>query len=404
MPLAVCELFREPGYERAWSAMIAGLQGDCTMVPYADTYHGKTLAPHWVELLAANYPDRPQYLALLRELCGEDLARGNARYATWYREPGLESRPSAPLRLEDFCPPELRVGHMRTGSDGRESLLLLSASHWGIHHHLDSLNLYYWKDGHELLSDLGYLWDNPKKSMTSRTLAHNTLLIDEQNQRTRERGGTVHFFEASPHVKVMRASSNAYEGAKKYQRTAAIIDHGEGRNYVVDFFVAEGGETQDLVFHGPHEKFTVRGATTRSASAIYDLVDVRAVTAKKPWRIVWPMGERSDFGAWSLPQGERTFIGAGWGQRDSFNADQGVTIPYIVRRTTGEGERRFISIFELHPRDKPFVRDVKLTRRGRILEIHTAESIDYVENYRDGFKVTCKSRGRTRWTFMTRQR
>ena len=34
-----------------------------------------------------------------------------------------------------------RIVHGRTGADGRESLLLLSASHWGGHHHLDSLNL-----------------------------------------------------------------------------------------------------------------------------------------------------------------------------------------------------------------------------------------------------------------------
>ena len=62
------------------------------------------------------------------------------------RDPEKKSDSSTtPLKLEDNCMPELRIGFMRTGETGRESLLTMSASHWGVHHHRDSLNLYYWK-------------------------------------------------------------------------------------------------------------------------------------------------------------------------------------------------------------------------------------------------------------------
>src|SRR6185369_12858747 len=169
--------------------------------------------------------------------------------ALYYREPGLEEKNAPALALPDFCPPELRIGHMRTGAEGRESLLLLSASHWGGHHHEDSLNLTYWKKGAELLSDLGYLWDHPQKHQAARTVAHNTVLIDGKDQATKTRGGEVRFFRTSEHVKVMEAASQAYSDAGLYRRTSALIDHGSGRNYVVDFFRVQGGSTQDYVFH-----------------------------------------------------------------------------------------------------------------------------------------------------------
>ena len=67
---------------------------------------------------------------------------------------------------------------------------MLNASDSGGHHHLDSLNLYYWKDGRELLSDLGYLWDHPDKYQTYRTFAHNLVLLDGKDQQRRARGGS----------------------------------------------------------------------------------------------------------------------------------------------------------------------------------------------------------------------
>ncbi|MCX6908045.1 MAG: hypothetical protein NTY01_08385, partial [Verrucomicrobia bacterium] len=167
------DLYHGTAYERVWACFFRGLQGDLTYPPSADSMRGAGLGADYVELMAANYPGRPQYLTLLKETLGAgcpkagasagDAARRDllkelpgAGPALYCREPGLESKPASPLSFPDWCPPELRIGHMRTGEDGRESLLTLSASHWGNHHHSDSLNLYYWKKGRELLSDLGY--------------------------------------------------------------------------------------------------------------------------------------------------------------------------------------------------------------------------------------------------------
>jgi hypothetical protein len=410
-------------YERAWNAIVDGLQGDLTFVPYADTYAGRRIDSAWVELLAAAYPQRPQYLALLKELCGADLSDANASVALYRREPELEKRSCPPFALPDVCLPDLRIGQMRTGDNGRESLLVLSASRWGNHHHLDSLNLYYWKQGHELLGDLGYLWDNPMKQMTTRTLAHNTVIIDEQDQRTTDRGGEVRFFKISLHVKAMRASSNAYGQAKQYQRTSAIIDHGDGRNYVVDFFSVEGGRTHDYVFHGPTPDFKCsHQSLPPSPASLYDLTNIRGITASAPISLVWKLDEKTEFMATSLDAQQTIYLGDGWGQRDPFNADLGRTLPYIIRRQTGDGPHRFVSLFESHPPGRALIKTATqaLLDGAVLVTVETARGRDYIVcsdqpvkrtlqtadgdlETRGRFFVSSMSAGKTQWTFSDEQ-
>lgn len=373
------DLYHGTAYERVWETMFNGLQGDLRYPAYADSYRTTGLDANLLELMVANYPERPAYLALLKETAGADLVKGYAPLALYYREPGLETKTTPPLALPDFCPPELRIGHMRTGADGRESLLLLSASRWGNHHHQDSLNLTYWKQGRELLSDLGYLWDHPQKHQTSRTLAHNTVLVDEKDQVTKERGGDVAFFRSSEHVKIMEASSQAYAAATTYRRTSALIDHGGGRSYVVDFFRVQGGKTQDFVYHASTKTCEILDRKTApTEEKLYDFAHTRAIEGFAVWRTAWQAGPDLTCVAWNVSApGERAFLGDGWGQRDWKNTDVGATLPYVVRRTTGPELKTFITVFEGVARGKPFVRSVAQAAPG-VLAIETALGIDYV--------------------------
>src|SRR5688572_23676166 len=365
--------YRDPksNYGAVWRVQYETMQGDLKYPPFADSYLKTSMPAEFAELMVANYPDRPEYLSLLAEVAGPALDKGlQPASAIYYREPGLETRVAdAPkLALPDLCSPELKIGFMRTGETGRDSLLTLSASDWGSHHHADSLNLYYWKGGRELLSDLGYLWDHPDKKYLARTFAHNTVLIDEANQETTKRGGTVEFFVTDPHVKVMRASSNAYASTSTYQRTSAIIDHDQGRSYVVDCFFVAGGKTQDFVYHGPNNTLDVEHvALSPSDRPLYDLKDVRSSAASptQAWTVAWKLGDEMRFTAWNLPQPQETVaIGSGWGQRDHKNTDRGATLPYIVRRTSGEGMKVFATLFEGHAGE-----DQRIVRRAARLEI-----------------------------------
>ena len=409
------DLYHGTAYGKVWENMYRGLQGNLLYPAYADSYRTSGLGSNFVELMVANYPERPEYLALLKEQIGPELDHGYAPLALYYREPGLEKKPAPTITLPDWVSADLRIGHLRSGRDGRESLLLLSASHWGGHHHQDSLNLTYWKQGAEVLSDLGYLWDHPRKHETLRTLAHNTVLLDEQEQLTKERGGDVQFFRATPHVKVMQASSRAYAAAKTYRRTSAVVDHGDGKTYVVDFFRVQGGRQQDYVFHASAPTVAVTEATTTPAAAkLYDFTNVRAITSHAAWRATWRNGDQTCV-AWNLPQsGETAFVGDGWGQRDWKNSDVGATLPYLVRRTTGDGEKVFVTVFASHPGDTAYVRGVRAVDAAGIIAIETVDGTDFVLSAADTgnlrapgaptltgrFAVTSVQQGKIAWSFV----
>lgn len=246
------DLYHDTAYKRVWEAMFAGLQGDLRYPPLADGYKTSGLGSTFIEYMAANYPENPQYLALLKEVAGKDLSGGDRHAAIYYRRPGLEQVATPPLMLPDIVFPVLQFGYLRSGETGRDSCLVLSASDWGGHHHDDSLNLYYWQQGQELLSDLGYLWDHPQSNMTRRTFAHNTVMVDGQEQITQGRGGKFTLFAPNGQIKVMEAESQAYQQATLYRRTVAQVEHGPGRQYLLDIFRVQGGQTHDYVFHGPN--------------------------------------------------------------------------------------------------------------------------------------------------------
>lgn len=414
------DLYHGSNYHRVWDAFFRGLQGDLRYPPYADSFRGTYLDTAYVELMVANYPERVEYLSLLKELCGKDLflhsgslppdhdlpgqdkevdvepvltlpydltkPTGSSSFSFYYRQPGLENKDAPDLTLSDWCPPALRIGHLRSGADGRESLLLLSASHWGVHHENDSLSLYYWKKGCEILSDLGYLWDHPLKPQNIRTVAHNTVVIDGKNQVSKQRGGEVLHFKTFDQVKVMEMSSEAYPECRLYRRTSAIIDHGKGKNYVVDFFRVEGGKQQDFVFHGVSPYFEIEGVELEPfpTGALYDFKNIRTAKGEGVWRAKWKSGDAMTSVAWSVGQkGEQAFVAEGWGQRDWKNSDMDATIPYIVRRCKGGGVKTFISVFEGYEGATPFVRQVSLIDPKGILLIETEMGNDYVMSIPD---------------------
>lgn len=357
---------RDSSFGDCWQALIWTLQGDLRFPPSADSYRTTSIGPSFAELIAVAYPT-DQHIALLKETVGDVPSRGGARDALFYREPGLAHRETPPLRLPDTVFPFLAQGYLRTGETGRDGLLMLNASDWGIHHHRDSLNLYLWRDGRELLTDLGYLWDHPDKNQTARTFAHNLVMIDGRDQQTTGRGGSFEIFAATSRIKVMEASSNAYGPKSLYRRTSALVDHGPAGSYVVDIFRAGGGATRDYVFHGPGNEYRVEDlalAAAPSGSALQSLPLEQLETAagESPWSIRWTLPDGYEFRALTPGHpGETVALGQGWGQRDHTNKDRGATLPYVVRRRAGEGSvDAFVTIFEGSAANKGLVKSVRL--------------------------------------------
>lgn len=414
--------YHDTQYGKIWEGMFLSLQGNLLYPPFADSYPTSGVSTMFAELMADNYPEKGQYSALLHEVLRGDWNKAYAPFAIYYADPQRSAKALPQLTLPSHLFPALKLGFMRTGNDGRESLLLLSASDWGTHHHKDSLNLYYWKNGHELWSDLGYLWDHPDKEKTVRTFAHNTVLLDEKDQITTGRKGEVRYFLDTAQVKAMRATSNAYPNAKIYERASTLVDHGQGRSYVVDVFWVEGRATQDYVYHGsnlaweflnppnvaPPTDKTDTGFWERIKSwfsppmevvqppvpaalakekekTLYDLTDLQ--TVENPgggiYSLRWQLPEKRQFSVWHIPmEPEQTYIGQGWGQRDHRNSDRGVKLPYIVRRTHGADQKTFVSVLEEYPDGQPFIKKIiplAAENEGSVaLQIDTQDGRDYV--------------------------
>lgn len=371
--------FRDTRYGDCWQSLIWTLQGNLCHAPYADSYATTSISASFAELIAIAYPN-DEHIAFLKELAGKDLGAGGGERAVFFRQPGLESRSVPDFTLPDVVFPFLAQGYLRTGPTGRASLALLNASDWGIHHHLDSLNLYYWKDGRELLSDLGYLWDHPDSRQTRRTAAHNLVMIDGQEQKTKGRGGSFHLFAVTPHVKVAEASSRAYEKASLYRRTCLQIDHGEAGSYLVDVFRvrADAGGRRDArgrmaarcqyVFHGPGNDFDSQGlrlaavadGESKQPDGSLALESARVAPGDAPWQITWRVDKDYRFTAFSPgAPGETVTLGNGWGQRDHRNRDRGAVLPYVIRTVAGAGLRQFVSVFAGEPKDRPLVKAVR---------------------------------------------
>lgn len=405
-------LYESKTYANIWEGFFNGLQGDLIYPPSADHFLGMGLDPSYVELMVANYPDRPHYLDLLRELCGTRLERpsgpapenyfeknpkelsfkgqtlplnlarpsSSASFSLYYRNPEIQVNEKSFVKLNDWNPSHLRIGYLRTGDAGRESLVTLNASHWGAHHESDSLNLYYWKNGVEVLSDLGYLWDHPRKWDTvMQTFTHNTVLIDGKEQRKKEREGTMHYFYSGQQVKFMEASSLAYADAEIYRRCVALVDHGNGQNYVADFFYVKGGLYQDYLFHTNKLHYSIQDLdlTSLPNESFYLIENLKKGRSEDIWQLSWELSERMSATAWMIPEEiEEVFIGDGWGQRDWKNSDKGTTIPYVVRRTKGHDLHRFIAIYDGHATQNPFVKSVQMV--DDVLEVETRVGTDYL--------------------------
>ncbi len=151
------------------------------------------------------------------------------------------------------------------GDDQQQAHLHFSGGYG--HDHGDNLNLALFAKGHELISDLGYTHTR-YRTWNSCTLSHNTVLIDEQRQYTRDetpKWGNLQPFEKPPSdgrlliyeagqetVRWVEASAEwAYRGlAEVYRRAVIQISVGEGDAYLVDVFRVRGGAQHDWVLHG----------------------------------------------------------------------------------------------------------------------------------------------------------
>jgi len=383
---------RDTLYGDCWQALLWTLQGDLRFPPSADSYRDTSISVMYADLLALAYPT-DAHIALLQERIATDEDNGVHQNAVFHRDPNIQTKSPAPLTLPDVLFPYLSQGHLRTGTTGRDSLALLNAADHANHHHIDGLNLYYWKDDHELLSDLGYLWDHPDKYQTARTASHNLAMINGKDQTGRGRHGTFHLFSITPTIKAMEASSDGYGPEALYCRTVVQMDHGSHGSYLLDIFYASGGQTADYIFHGPHNTYQVHNLALTDTDAFDfgengpELTDLKTGQSTTPWQATWAFEDGYTFTAFTpKSDSETVFTGTGWGQRDHRNTDVGATLPYIVRHRENAGNLPpFVTAFSGQQGDQSLIKSIEIlplpnndSQDAVAVAVHTTQGTDIV--------------------------
>lgn len=356
------DLYQWPRYRAVWQGMARALLPDLEYPMLADNRRPCHLSTLLATVLARAYPT-PRHQALRDAI--QQIPRCYAgRIAQFWYGAHLESAPlfyrddaAAPDERESALAfagdlgPHLNIGTLRTGRAGRQSAIILSAADWKGHHHYDHLNLYYWRDGRELLTDLGYLWDmEDVGGKVRRTFAHHLALVDESEQRSKGRQGEFHLFHSSqesdaPFLAAMEASSNVYETATTYRRTVVVLGEGDDE-VLVDIFRVAGGSTHDWVTHGPHNGVEIEGLELAAhEDPLYDLRDLRYATSEEAWVARWQSADGAPFCV-HVPAyaGEQIYMGQGFGQRAA--VDRGATVPYVLRRRT-QGASVFVTVYSL---------------------------------------------------------
>jgi hypothetical protein len=350
---------RDTVYGTCWQGLYWKLQGNRRFPPIADSYRTSSISSDFAELVALAYPT-PQHLAYLKEVAGVAPTGRAAATALFYRDAAALQQELPRFSVPDVVFPYLAQGYLRRGVNGRQGTVVLNASDWGGHHHYDGLGLYLWQGGHELLSDLGYLWDHPDKAKTYRTFAHNLAMVDGKRQE-RQRGGSFHLFHGDGPVRFMEASAHPYPNAKVYRRTVIQIDHGQAGAYVLDLFRVQGGTERQYLFHGPLPTCETEGISLATVETPYDLANPKGGTPTQTWQARWTFDDGSHFAAFSPAHaGETVVIGDGWGQRDHRNSDRGATLPYLIRARSGDQLDAFATVFSWGPKGTSLVQNVSL--------------------------------------------
>jgi hypothetical protein len=126
------------------------------------------------------------------------------------------------------------------------------------HRQQDVLSLSYYAFGEELVPDLGYFSGSGHRlpdgrsgqSWARTTLSHNLVIVDEDDQASRDCGSNLELFGLAPKIEIIQTSgANVYPQCDAYRRTNALIGTPDGQSYVVDFFRVSGGRTHQYSFY-----------------------------------------------------------------------------------------------------------------------------------------------------------
>jgi len=232
------DLYREERFRKLLDTVIEYAYPNLAVPCHGHCYYGTTLTnvgAHYERLWARS--GEKKHLWLINQAArAEPKNNKNTRGSGYWNilnilEPNLQSADYSPqFRSRNFTD----MGHavLRSCPGPEQIYVLLDYGPLHSHAHPDKLNIVLYGRGRELSPDgkHGAYTERSFLECTNLSMGHNTVIVDEQNQKPSYRR-ECSFFEATPRVKVVDAlGSDSYDGVT-LQRTLALTDA-----YVVDFF------------------------------------------------------------------------------------------------------------------------------------------------------------------------
>ncbi|MEY2429627.1 MAG: oligo-alginate lyase, partial [Verrucomicrobiota bacterium] len=210
------------------------------------------------------------------------------------------AREGLALKLGSMDKKQWHLAILRSGQGENERAVWLDYDSGGGHGHLDGMTLGLFAQGLDLLPDFGYPlvqfggWFTPRATWYKMTAAHNTVVIDGQNQPGGAGQTTLWADGASFHA--IRASGPAIANAKQFERTVSLVDVSKRDCYVVDVFRVIGGGDHAKFVHGYFGTIKPEGLTFSETNEFGNGTQTRDFRrdahARPGWNITWQCEDR----------------------------------------------------------------------------------------------------------------
>lgn len=325
----------------------------------------------------ARYGDEPAIHALARQ-----------QDKVWVHPAALGLAASADALQSDAPPfwPSVELNEGPQGDKGAQGFLRAKAvdgditqvcmnygQHGMDHGHFDTLGITLFNRGDEVLREYGFArWLNvePKfggrylpenKTWARHTLAHNTVVVDQQSQNNGDRKradgvhGLTHFFVGDGPVQAMSAFANDHYAGIGMQRSVFLVAHQAlempvlidlfrlrsetEHNY--DYTVQYSGQLCEIT--APVESNQTQWSALGTDNGYQHLMGTASSRITQPSRLTWLQGRR--FNSWltAATDAELLFTQLG-GSDANFNLRRETT---LILRQRG-GNHLFASAFETH--------------------------------------------------------
>lgn len=314
------------------------------------------------------------------------------------------------------------IGVLRSGSFDDQSLLMMKyAAHGMEHGHYDRLTFLYYDQGREIIQDYGaarFINVEPKfggrylpetKSWARQTVAHNTVVVDEQSHfggnynAAEKNSGQRHFYSSSdPNLQVMSAKeNNAYEGIQMQRTMALVRDEKLSKPVIIDIFriVSEKQHQYDLPFYylghflSTNVKYTAydKQRSTLGKSNGYEHLWVEAQgKGTDPVMFTWMNGNRY-YSIITAADSATTVLFTRIGASDpNFNLRNEPAI--MLRRHAAS--HVFASVLEPHG-------EWDGTKEFSVSASPMIESVKVIASTVEGTVVSIQGKNNLRWLFMT---